>query len=200
MSAAYPALLPYCPHSPIPSELASYGTTILVLTVTIRILFFHFGRQPRRCKTRRREKRMLALPVGRPTDLGAEKRKQVDGTNMVANIAGVFKHGDREGRDGVSRSRPESRGSQVHGKTISAKIAITTLRVIIVGCFNNTGSALVFWAAPRERGKQTVGHQTCVRQESSVIRHLRFHQRLPTPPHPLFTHYEIRCLLLLSPH
>ena len=44
------------------------------------------------------------------------------------------------------------------------------------------------------------GFQTCVRQESSVIRHLRFHQRLPTPLHPLLTHYEIRCLLLLSPH
>ena len=33
-----------------------------------------------------------------------------------------------------------------------------------------------------------------MRQESSVIRHLRFHQqRLPTPPHPLLTHYEIHC-------
>ena len=31
------------------------------------------------------------------------------------------------------------------------------------------------------------GFQTCVRQESSVIRHLRFHRRLPTPPHPLLT-------------
>ena len=38
------------------------------------------------------------------------------------------------------------------------------------------------------------GFQTCVRQESSVIRHLLFHQRLPTPPHPLLTHYEIRCI------
>ena len=36
------------------------------------------------------------------------------------------------------------------------------------------------------------GFQTCVRQESSVIRHLLFHQRLHTPPHPLLTHYEIR--------
>ena len=44
------------------------------------------------------------------------------------------------------------------------------------------------------------GSQTCVRQESSVIRHLRFHQRPPPPPHPLLTHYEKRCLLLLSPH
>ena len=43
------------------------------------------------------------------------------------------------------------------------------------------------------------GFQTCVRQESSVIRHLRFHQRLSIPPHLLLTHYEIRCLLLLSP-
>ena len=43
------------------------------------------------------------------------------------------------------------------------------------------------------------GFQSCVRPESSVIRHLRFHQGLPTPPHPLPTHYEIRCLLLLSP-
>ena len=40
------------------------------------------------------------------------------------------------------------------------------------------------------------GFQSCVRQESSVIRHLRFHQqRLPTPPYPLLTHYEIRCCL-----
>ena len=44
------------------------------------------------------------------------------------------------------------------------------------------------------------GLQTCVRQESSVICHLRFHQRLPTPPHPLLTHYKIHCLLLLSLH
>ena len=38
------------------------------------------------------------------------------------------------------------------------------------------------------------GFQTRVRQESSVIRHLLFHQRLPTLPHPLPTHYEIRCI------
>ena len=44
------------------------------------------------------------------------------------------------------------------------------------------------------------GFQICVRQESSVIRHFRFHQRLLTPPHPLPTHYEIRSLLLLSSH